>query len=175
MEILTFPNGNYTYSDISQYIQNYLESKSIEKDSIEIYYVSSLKKCFIELKNNVQIDFRDNLAFGALIGFNNLVVNSSYGNLTPNITTSLDNVVIRISLISNSIYNGLMNDRVLYIYNTSDYRIGYNIPIDTKNLILNRINTNHITKFNMTFKDGLDRFIDLSDTEIQMVLSIRSF
>ena len=173
---LMFPNGNYTYSDLSQYIQNYLESQSIEKDSIDIYYVGSLKKCFIELKNNIQVDFRDNIAFGSLIGFNNLVVNSSYGPLTPNITNSIDNVVIRCPmLISSSNFNGYQHDSVLYMFNTADHRIGYNIPIDEKNMIYNKINTNCITKFNVTFKDGLNRFIDLSETDIQMVLFIRSF
>ena len=36
---ITFPNGKYTYSDISQYISNYLESQIIDKDGIQIYYV----------------------------------------------------------------------------------------------------------------------------------------
>ena len=172
---LTFPNGNYTYSDLSNYIQNYLESQSIEKDSIDIYYVGSLKKCFIELKNNIQVDFRNNISFGSLIGFNNIVVNSSYSPLTPNITNSIDNVVIRCSMLSSSNFNGYQNDSVLYMFNTADHRIGYNIPIDEKNMIYNKINTNCITKFNVTFKDGLDRFIDLSESDIQMVLFIRSF
>ena len=173
--VLTFPNGNYTYSDISQYIQNYLESQNIEKDSIEIYYVPSLKKCFVELKNNVQLDFRDNLSFGMLIGFNNIITSSSYGSLTPNITNSIDNVIIRTSLISSSIFNGYQHDSVLYMFNTADHRIGYNIPIDEKILIFNRIDSNTITKFIITFKDGLDRFIDLKVTDIQMVLFVRSF
>ena len=173
--VLSIADGNYTYSDISQYIQNYIESQSIQKDSIEIYYVPSLKKCFVELKNNFQVDFRDNLLFGKLLGFNSLVTTSSYGSLTPNITNSIDNVIIRTSLISTSIFNGYQADSVLYMFNTSDYRIGYSIPIDEKNMIYNKINTNCITKFNMTFKDGLERFIDLSDTDIQMVLFVRSF
>ena len=36
---ITFPDGNYTYSDISQYISNYLESQNIDKDGIQILYV----------------------------------------------------------------------------------------------------------------------------------------
>ena len=172
---ITFPSGNYTYSDISQYISNYLESQSLEKDSIEIYYTPALKKCFIELKNNFQVDFRSNLAFGRLIGFDNLVTSSSYGTLTPNITNSVDNVIIRTSLISSSIFNGYQADSVLYMFNTSGHRIGYSISIDEKHMIYNKINTNNISKFNMSFKDGLDRFIYLIDTDIQMVLFVRSF
>ena len=173
--VITFPKGNYTYSDISQYISNFLESQNVEKDSIEIYCVSSLKKCFIELKSGFQVDFRSNLEFGKLLGFNNIIISSSYSSLTPNITNSVDNVIIRTSLISSSIMNGYQNDSVLYMFDTSSHRIGYSISIKEDNMIYNKINTNTITKFGMTFKDGLDRFIDLSDTEIQMVLFIRSF
>ena len=173
--VLTFADGNYTYSDISQYISNYLESQSLEKDSIEIYYTPALKKCFIELKNNFQVDFRNNLEFGALIGFNNLVTSSSYGSLTPDITNSVDNVIIRCLLIGSSILNGYQADSVLYMFNTSPHRIGYSITIDEKNMIYNKINTNTISKFNISFKDGLNRYIDLKDTEIQMVLFVRSF
>ena len=49
---ITFPDGNYTYSDITQYISNYLESQTLDKDGVQIYYVSSLKRCFIELQQN---------------------------------------------------------------------------------------------------------------------------
>ena len=41
---ITFANGNYTYSDISNYISNYLESQNDSKTGIQLYYVSSLKR-----------------------------------------------------------------------------------------------------------------------------------
>ena len=103
---ITFPDGKYTFSDISQYISNYLESQNIDKDGIQIYYVLSLKRCFIELKENFQVDFRSNLAFGQLLGFNNLLTTNSYGTLVPNITNSVDNIIIRCSLLSESNFNG---------------------------------------------------------------------
>ena len=172
---LTFPDGNYTYSDISQYISNHLESQGLDKDSIEIYYSPPLKKFFIQLNGSFQVDFRSNLEFGKLLGFNSLVITSTYGDMVPNITNDVDNVLIRCSLIGSSILNGYQADSVLYMFDTSAYRIGYSIKIDEKNMIYNKINTNIITKFTMTFKDGLNRFIDLKDTNVKMVLFVRSF
>ena len=40
---ITFPDGNHTYSNMSNYISNYLESQSDLKTGIQVYYVSSLK------------------------------------------------------------------------------------------------------------------------------------
>ena len=98
----------------------------MDKNSIQIYYVSSLKKCFIELKENFHVDFRSNLEFGKLIGFNSLVISSTCGSLTSNITNSVDNIVIRASsIIRSSNYNGFQNDSVLYMFSTRNYHIGY--------------------------------------------------
>ena len=130
---------------------------------------------FIELKQNFQLDLRNNLAFGQLLSFDNLVSTSSYGNLVPNITNSVDNIIIRCSLISTGNFNGYQADSVMYMFETSKYRIGYSIIIHEQNLIYNKINTNNITKFTIQVKDGLGRFVDLKDTELSMILFIRSF
>ena len=172
---ITFPYGNYTYSDISQYISNYLESQNVDKDGIQIDYVSSLKRCFIELKENFQVDFRSNLSFGELLGFNNLLTTSSYGTLVPNITNSVDNIIIRCSLINSSNFNGYQADSALYMFDTSSYRIGYSFTTNETNLIYHKINTNNIKKFTIKIQDGLGRFIYLKDTQVSMVLFIRSF
>ena len=66
---ITFPDGNYTYTDISNYISNYLESQKDLKTGIQLYYVSSLKKTFLELEESFRVDFRSNTAFAKLIGF----------------------------------------------------------------------------------------------------------
>ena len=47
---IIFPNGNYTYSDISNYISNFLESQKDSKTGIQLYYVRSLKKNFLGVR-----------------------------------------------------------------------------------------------------------------------------
>ena len=53
----------------------------------------------------------------------------------PNITNSVDNIIIRCSLLSESHFNGYQSDSVLYMFDTSNYRIGYSFSINENNLI----------------------------------------
>ena len=81
------------------------------------------------------MEFRSNLSFGELLGFNNLITMSSYGSLVPNITNVVDTIIIRCSLINSSNFNGYQADSALYMFDTSSYRIGYSFTINEKNLI----------------------------------------
>ena len=174
---ITFPNSNYTYSDISNYISNYLESQNDSKTGIQLYYVSSLKKIFLELETNYQVDFRSNTSFAKLIGFessNAIISTSSYSNDIPNITNSIDKVIIHCSLLTDTFYNGDLNSDVLYTFSTSNFRIGYDIPIKEQNLKYHKMNNYLIKKFRIQIKDSLDRYLDLEDP-VSMTLFIRSF
>ena len=173
---ITFNDGNYSYADISNYISNYLESQNDSKTAIQLYYVSSLKKIFIELESNYQLDFRSNTKFSELIGFqnSNIITTSSYGSDIPNITNSVDNIIIHSSLLSDTFYNGQLNSDVLYTFSTNSHRIGYDIPIKEENLQFHKINNYHIKRFRIQIKDSLDRFLDLEDP-VTMLLFIRSY
>ena len=174
---ITFPDGNYTYSDISNYISNYLESQKNSKTGIQLYYVSALKKIFLELEENFQVDFRLNTSFAQLIGFkssNGIIMSSSYSPDIPDITNSIDKIIIHCSLLSNTFYNGELNSDVLYTFTTSQYRIGYDIPINPKNLKYNKMNNYLIKRIRIEIKDSLGRYLDLQDP-VLMTLFIRSF
>ena len=136
-QTIIFPNGNYAYSDITNYISNYLDTQNKSKTGIQLFYVSSLKKIFLELEENYQVDFKSNTAYAKLIGFastSEIITSTRYGPDTPDITNSVDKILIYCSLLSNSIYNGDMNSSPLYMFDTSDFRIGYSIKIEPKNL-----------------------------------------
>ena len=72
-------------------------------------------------------------------------------------TNSVDNIIIRCSLLSESNFNGYQSDSVLYMFDTSNYRIGYSFSINEKNFIYHKINTNNIRKFTIKIQDGLGR------------------
>ena len=108
------------------------------------------------------------------MGFNNLVTTSSYGSLVPNITNTVDNIIIRCSLVNSSNFNGYQADSALYMFDTSKYRLGYSFSINERKLIYHKINTNNIKKFTIKIQNGLGRFVDLKDTQVLMVLFIRS-
>ena len=174
---ITFPDGNYTYSDISNYISNYLGSQNDSKTGIQLYYVSSLKKTFVELEESFKVDFRSNASFSQLIGFSSsssIITISSYSPDTPDITNSIDKIIIHCSLLNDTCYNGNQNSDVLYMFETSDFRIGYTIKIEPKNLKFHKMNNYLIKKFRIEIKDSLGRYIDLQDP-ISMTLFIRSF
>ena len=174
---IIFPNGNYSYSDINNFINNYLETQGDSKTGIQIYYVSSLKKIFIELETNYQVDFRSNLTFSKLIGFgqsNTIITSSSYSDDTPDITNSVDTIVIHCSLLSDVCYNGNMRSDVLYKFPTSTHRIGYDIPIQEINMEFHKMNDYKIRRFRIKIQDALDRDLDLEDP-ISMALCTRSY
>ena len=174
---ITFADGNYTYSDISNYISNYLESQKESKTGIQLYYVSALKKIFLELEQNYQVDFRSNTLFAGLIGFKSstaIIATSTYSPDTPDITNSIDKIVIHCSLLNDTFYNGDLNSDVLYTFSTNNHRIGYDIPINPQNLKYHKMNNYFIKKFRVQIKDSLDRHLDLQDP-VLMTLFIRSF
>ena len=166
-------SGNYTYSDISTFISNYLPLNGDDKEGIQLFFVPSVKKCYIELKTCYQIDFRSNLLFGELIGYDSLITTSSYSNLEPNITNFIDSVIIQFSLVSNSIYNTNIQSSVIYSFSTSDLKIGYSFTKKEDQIIYNKINTNTIQKFNIQIYDSKDRLLDLGNSEVSMILILK--
>ena len=174
---ITFPNGNYSYSDISNFINNYLETQGDSKTGIQLYYVSSLKRIFLELAENFQVDFLSNLSFAKLIGFassNKIIISSTYSNNTPDITNSIDTIVIHCTLLSDVCYNGNTRSDVLYKFSTSTHRIGYDIPIQEINMEYHKMNDYKIRRFGIKIRDALDRSVDLEDP-VSMALCIRSY
>ena len=175
---ITFYDGNYTYSDINNYLSNYLETKNDSKTGIQLYYVSSLKKIFIELEENFQVDFRSNKSFAKLLGFessNAIITTSGYSPNMPNIINSIDNVIIHCSLLNDTFYNGNLNSNILYIFPMAGYRIGYDIPIkESNNLKYHKMNNYLIKRFRIQIKDSLDQYLDLQDP-VTMTLFIRSY
>ena len=174
---ISFASGNYSYSDISNYISNYLESQGDSKTGIQLYYVSSLKKIFIELETNYQVDFRSNKSFAKLLGFENsnaIITTSGYSNDVPDITNSIDNINVHCSLLNETILNGKESD-LLYTFGISEYRIGYIIPIKEQNVLtFHKMNNYLVKRMRIQIKDSLGRYIDLHDP-ITMLLFIRKY
>ena len=93
-ETVVFVDGMYSYSDINDYLHQYMDQKkhkTAEGDyNINISFALSSYKVVIEINNNYQLDLR-NTNFGELIGFEQkLVTQTEYGTMLPNITNSID-------------------------------------------------------------------------------------
>ena len=80
-ETVTFIDGMYTYSDLNDYLHQYMKKMAIKllmRKKMMYYYinltfVSSTYKILIQIDNNYQLDLR-NSKFGELIGFTEKIV-----------------------------------------------------------------------------------------------------
>ncbi|PFX13109.1 Pulmonary surfactant-associated protein D [Stylophora pistillata] len=100
---IELPNGNFAYSELNAYVQRELESAKHSKTGITIKFVPALLKVLIGLEDGYQVDVRGG-NFADLIGFTKkIVTTTSYGEKSPDITRSVDDIYIRTNIISESV------------------------------------------------------------------------
>ena len=106
-QTITFTDGMYSYSDINDYIHQYMSQKSHHSTdssgkktySINLTFILSTYRVLISLDGDYQLDLRGT-EFGDLIGFEKkLITKTEYGTKLPNITNSID--VLRVNVSKN--------------------------------------------------------------------------
>ena len=130
-ETVKFIDGMYTYSDLNDYLHQYMKKKGHKRTDAkkdDVYYINlrfvlSTYKILIQIDNNYQLDLR-NSKFGELIGFTEEIVKKiteyGEGNL-PNMTNSIDMIYINADAITN-ILNGV-NTNTLAVVPTDNLTI----------------------------------------------------
>ena len=120
---ITFTDGMYSYSDINDYIHQYMVQKihhSTDSSGKKIYsinltFILSTYPVLISISDNYQLDLRGT-EFGELIGFEKkLITKTEYGTKLPNITNSIDVLNINTSAITDSIVNGINTNTIAVI------------------------------------------------------------
>ena len=100
-ETVKFVDGMYTYSDLNDYLHQYMKKKghfTTDAKKDDVYYINltfvlSTYKILIKIDHNYQLDLR-NSKFGELIGFTEkIVTKTEYGTILPNITNSTDMIL----------------------------------------------------------------------------------
>ena len=112
-QTITFTDGMYSYSDINDYIHQYMSQKSHhstdpkgeKKYSINLTFILSTYRVLVSLDGDYQLDLRGT-EFGDLIGFSKKL---------PNITKSIDVLNINTSAITDSIVNGINTNTLAVI------------------------------------------------------------
>ena len=112
METVTFVDGMYTYSDLNDYIHQYMNKKGHktsdrtgEKYNINLSFILSTYRILIQIDNNYQLDLK-NSKFGELIGFSEKIVDKTEtGDDLPNITNSIGMIYINTDAIINNDLN----------------------------------------------------------------------
>ncbi|CAH3142709.1 unnamed protein product [Porites lobata] len=113
----------YSYSDINDYIHQYMDPKSHHTTdpkgskvySINLTFILSTYRVLVSLTGSYQLDLRGT-DFGDLIGFEKkIVTKAEYGTRLPNITNSVDSLNINTTAIKDSVVNGVNTNTIAVI------------------------------------------------------------
>ncbi|PFX21387.1 hypothetical protein AWC38_SpisGene14143 [Stylophora pistillata] len=119
---IEFPDGNFSYEELSAYIQRELVGSKHSETGITLTFVSALFKVLVSLEDGFQVDLQ-NGDFADLIGFTKKIVTAtSYGEKISDITRSVDDIDVHTSIIS---------DSVVGANNTYQKKDGYRFTVDT--------------------------------------------
>ena len=169
---VSLPNGNYSYDELSSYLQREITSNGHTEDGVSIKFVPSLFKVLLTMKSGFQVDLR-NGDFGKLIGFEKQIYTASgYGPKLPDITRSVDNVFIHTDIISDSVVSSNQSD-VVYRFSVDNLPLSYPFHIEPRRALFNKINTNSIKDLRIYITDEFNRPLNLNNIPISLILIVK--
>ena len=123
-KIIAFTNGCYSYSELSDYIREFLieygDMEPAGDSPIKIEFNLTSFRCLLTILRGFTLDLRDS-NFKELIGFEREIIReSSFGTKAPNITNGIDTLYSHCDLISNSIVDGRYSGTI-YTVSTAAY------------------------------------------------------
>lgn len=175
---ITFPSGNYSVLDLTSYIHKIMKENGdytvvSDIDTFDINFVINYSTIQVEilLTNSFEIDFTGS-SFGDLIGFEaNDYTSDSTSTKSPDITRGVDSLWIKCDIITGSYINGVRG-RVLYQFVPSSSP-GGNISISPRNLIFVGVDTQMITKIEISVTDQQNRSVDFRGEGSAYLLHLR--
>ena len=179
-QTITFSDGMYSYSDINDYIHQYMEQKShhttdskgVKNYSINLNFILSTYRVLVTLEGSFQLDLRGT-DFGELIGFEKkLVTKTEYGTKLPNITKSIDSLNINISAIKDSVVNGV-NTNTIAVIPTDNLTRSFPFTFEPRRTLYCPVSSNTISEMHVTVNDSLNQPIDLNGIDWFMTLLLR--
>ena len=176
-ETVKFVDGMYTYSDLNDYLHQYMKKKghfTTDAKKDDVYYINltfvlSTYKILIKIDNNYQLDLR-NSKFGELIGFTERIVKKT---ILPNITNSIDMIYINTEGITNSILNGV-NTNTLAVIPTDNLTRSFPFTFEPRRLLINEVSQLNMSQMRFYITDSLGRPIELNKIDWFMTLILRS-
>ena len=180
-ETITFVDGMYSYSDINDYIHQYMEQKNhhttdkgIKKFGINLTFILTTYKVLLSItSDNYWLDLRGT-EFGDLIGFDKKIVKKTeYGAKLPNITNSINQININTSAIKDSIVDGRNTDTIAVVP-TDNLTRSFPFTFEPRRLKFCPVSSHEISNMRIYLTDSKGRPVDLSDIDRSMVLILRS-
>ena len=177
---ITFTDGMYSYSDINDYIHQYMaqkshhstDSKGAKVYSINLTFILSTYRVLISLDGDYQLDLRGT-DFGDLIGFEKkLVTKTEYGTSLPNITKSIDSLNINTTAIKDSVVNGV-NTNTIAVIPTDNLTRSFPFTFEPKRELYCPVSSNTISEMRVYITDSLGKSVDLNGIDWFMTLLLR--
>ena len=172
-ETVKFVDGMYTYSDLNDYLHQYMKEKGHKTTDAKkeyVYYINltfvlSANKILIQIDNNYQLDLR-NSKFGELIGFTEKIVTKTEYDM-------IDMIYINTDAITNSILNGV-NTNTLAVIPTDNLTRSFPFTFEPRRLLFNEVSQLNISQMRFYITDSLGRPIGLNKIDWFMTLILRS-
>ena len=179
-QTITFTDGMYSYSDINDYIHQYMEQKNhhttdakgVKNYSINLSFILSTYRVLVTLEGSFQLDLRGT-DFGELIGFEKkLVTKTEYGTKLPNITKSIDSLNINVSAIKDSVVNGV-NTNTIAVIPTDNLTRSFPFTFEPFRPLYCPVSSNTISEMHIKITDSVSQPVDLNDIDWFMTLLLR--
>ena len=179
-QTITFTDGMYSYSDINDYIHQYMaqkshhstDSKGQKTYSINLTFILSTYRVLISLDGDYQLDLRGT-DFEDLIGFEKkLVTKTEYGKKLPNITHSIDSLNINLTAIKDSVVNGVNTNTIALIL-TDNLTRSYPFTSEPRKQLCCPVSSHYISEMRIYVTDSLGKPIDLNDIDWFKALLLR--
>ena len=164
---ITFKDEMYSYTDINDYLQQYMEQKNHhttdsqgnKKFHININFILSTYRVLITFSDDkFQFDLRQT-NFGELIRFEKkLITNTEYGTKLPNITNSID--VLNINM-KDSIVDGI-NTNTIAMIPTDNLTRSYPFTFEPRRTLYCPVSSNNISEMRIYVADSLGRPVNLN-------------
>ena len=179
---VTFKDGMYSYTDINDYLRQYMEQKNHHSTDqqgnkvfhININFILSTYRVLISFSDDkFQLDLRGT-EFGELIGFEKkLVTKTEYGTKLPNITNSIDVLNINTNAIRDSIVDGVSTNTLAMIP-TDNLTRSYPFTFEPRRPLYCPVSSNNISEMRFYVTDSLGRPVDFNGIDWFMTLLLHS-
>ena len=172
-QIIIFPEGNYDFDDIQDYINDYFQT---DDPPISIHANTVTLRTIVLLKPGFQIDLFQNSSgeLYKIFGFEPQIINQSKAEskFKADITRGVDRILIHCSIVGGTYENTFESD-VIYSF-VPNVTPGSILDIQPFHPIYLPLKEVTIRKIRMRITDQNDRPIDLNGQNLDYLLNIKS-
>ena len=170
----------YSYSDINDYIHQYMvqkshhstDSKGQKTYSINVIFILSTYRILITIDGSYQLDVRGT-DFGDLIGFEEkLVTKTEYGTKYPYIKRSIDSLNINTTARKDSVVNGV-NTNTIAVIPADNLTRSYPFTFVPRRQLYCPVSSHYISEMRIYVTDSVGNPVDLNGIDWFMTLLLR--